>query len=71
MHVIDHGGAPEAAGLANDGLTVAKFSQSLGEPCAAVLEAGWNWCVIWLVGIESLNQVQLPEDAEEKCIQTD
>ena len=44
VHVIDQGGRTRAtARLANDSLTVGKFFASLGELCAAVLEAGWNW----------------------------
>ena len=35
--------------------------KSLGEPCAAVLEAGWNWGVMydWLAAIDNLKQVEL------------
>lgn len=47
--------------MANDGLTVTKFFQSLGEPCAAVLEAGWNWGVMydWLAASDTVEQVEL------------
>jgi hypothetical protein len=61
VHVIDHGGRTRAtARLANDGLTVGKFFQSLGEPCTAVLEAGWNWGVMydWLAA-SPVEQVEL------------
>jgi transposase len=41
VHVIDQSGRTRTtARLANDGVTVEKFFTSLGEPCAAVLEAG-------------------------------
>ena len=62
VHVIDQSGRTRAtARLANDGLTVEKFFKSLGEPCAAVLEAGWNWGVMydWLAAIDNLEQVEL------------
>ena len=47
--------------MANDCFTVGKFFQSLGEPCAAVLEAGWNWGVMydWLAAIDNVEQVEL------------
>jgi hypothetical protein len=40
-------------------MTVEKFFKSLGEPCAAVLEAGWNWGVMyeWLAAIDYLQQI--------------
>src|SRR5215471_12262194 len=62
VHVIDDGGRTRAtARLANNGLTVAKFFQSLREPCAAVLEAGWNWGVMydWLAASDHVERVEL------------
>ena len=62
VHVIDHNGRTRAtARLANDGLTVGKFFQSLGEPCAAALEAGWIWGVRydWLAASANVEQVEL------------
>ena len=62
VHVIDQSGRTRTtARLANDGLTVEKFLTSLGEPCAAVLEAGWNWGVMydWLAATDNIQQVEL------------
>jgi hypothetical protein len=62
VHVIDQSGRTRTtARLANDGLTVGKFFKSLGERCAAVLEAGWNWGVMYdcLAAIDNLQQVEL------------
>jgi len=48
VQVIDHDGRTRVtARLANDGRTVGEFFKSLEEPCAAVLEAGWNWGVMY------------------------
>jgi len=40
---------------------VGKFFQSLGEPCAAALEAGWIWGVRydWLAASANVEQVEL------------
>jgi hypothetical protein len=40
---------------------VGKFFQSLGEPCTAVLEAGWNWGVMydWLAASDNVEQIEL------------
>jgi hypothetical protein len=68
VHVIDHGGRTRAAArLANDGLTVGKLFESLGEP--AMLEAGWTWRVMydWLVASDNVVQVELapPPSADD------
>ena len=42
-----------AVRLANDGETVRRFFAGLGESCAAVLEAGWNWGVMHVPGLET------------------
>jgi len=71
VHVIDHIGRTRAtARLANDGLTVEKFFKSLGEPCAAVLEAGWNWGVMfdWLAAIDTVEQVELAHPFRVRAI---
>jgi hypothetical protein len=46
--------------LANDGLTVGNFRKSRGKPCAAVLEAGWNWGVMydWLVTVHKIKKLE-------------
>jgi len=56
--------------LANDGLTVEKFFKSLGESCAAVLEAGWNWGVMydWLAAIDTVEQVELAHPFRVRAI---
>ncbi len=43
-----------SARLPNDFSALQAFFDSLGEPCQAVLEAGWNWGLIY----DSLEQVQ-------------
>jgi len=43
VHVVDEGGRTRAsARLANDLMTVSRFFAGLGEPCRAVIEAGWR-----------------------------
>ncbi len=61
VHVIEQGGRIRTtARLANDEATVRKFFESLEEPCAAVLEAGWNWGVMydwhWLEAIDTVRR---------------
>ncbi len=71
VHVIDENGRTRAtARLANDGLTVSEFFKSLGEPCAAVLEEGWNWGVMydWLAATENLKQVELAHPFRVRAI---
>src|SRR5215472_14293590 len=71
VHVIDHMGRTRAtARLANDGVTVEKFFKSLGESCAAVLEAGWNWGVMydWLAAIDTVEQVELAHPYRVRAI---
>ena len=56
VHVIDERGRTRAtARLANDFGTLHGFFAGLAEPCRAVVEAGWNWGVMydWLDAIEN------------------
>ena len=62
VHVIDERGRTCAtARLANDFRTVHGFFSNLAEPCRAVVEAGWNWGVMydWLDTIENVSAVEL------------
>ena len=62
VHVIDERGRTCAtARLANDFRTVHGFFSNLAEPCRAVVEAGWNWGVMydWLDAIENISAVEL------------
>lgn len=46
------------------------FLAQLGQPCAAALEAGRNWGLVydWLEGLESVEEVQLAHPAKVKAI---
>jgi transposase len=62
VHVIDeHGRTRARARLANDFTALRDFFAGLAEPTRAVLEAGWNWGVMydWLDAIENVADVEL------------
>ena len=62
VHVIDEQGRTRAsARLANDFTTLRGFFAALAEPCRAVVEADWNWGVMydWLDAIENVSAVEL------------
>jgi transposase len=56
--------------LSNDFVEVENFFRSLGEPCKAVLEAGWNWGVMyeWLEKIRSIKEIQLAHPYRTRAI---
>jgi len=71
VHVVDEGGRTRAsARLANDLMTVSRFFAGLGEPCRAVIEAGWNWGVMydWLDTIENVSGVELAHPYRVRAI---
>lgn len=71
VNAIDETGKARAhSRLSNELSTVESFFQSLGEPCKAVLEAGWNWGVMydWLESIESVEEVQLAHPYRTRAI---
>jgi transposase len=71
VHVIDQSGRTRAAArLANDDLTVSKFFAALREPCTAVLEAGWNWGVMYdrLEAIDNVSKVELAHPYRVRAI---
>jgi hypothetical protein len=62
VHVVDErGGTRATARLANDFGTLKGFFATLTEPCRAVVEAGWNWGVMydWLDAIDNVCTVEL------------
>lgn len=62
VEVVDEGGLRRAAArLPNEFEQVEEFFRSLGEPCPVVLEAGWNWGLMydWLEQTGSVSEVQL------------
>lgn len=71
VDVLDEKGERRAAiRLPNDRAQVEEFFRSLGEPCRAVLEAGWNWGVMydWLEGIDNVTEVQLAHPTRTRAI---
>jgi transposase len=71
VHVIDERGRTCAtARLANDFRTVHGFFSNLAEPCRAVVEAGWNWGVMydWLDAIENVSAVELAHPYRVRAI---
>lgn len=71
VHVIDERGRTRAnARLANDFRTLNGFFASLAEPCRAVVEAGWNWGVMydWLDAIENVCAVELAHPYRVRAI---
>src|SRR5712692_9044023 len=62
VDAVDEGGASRAAArLANEFEEIEAFFRSLGEPCRVVLEAGWNWGLMydWLDRVDNVVEVQL------------
>lgn len=49
---------------------LSRFLRGLGQPCAATLEAGRNWGLVydWLEGLEEVTEVQLAHPAKVKAI---
>ncbi|MFQ5682549.1 MAG: hypothetical protein ACE5HC_04680 [Candidatus Binatia bacterium] len=71
VNAIDESGKTQAhSRLSNDPDTMESFFRSLNEPCKAVLEAGWNWGVMydWLESIQSVEEVQLAHPYRTRAI---
>lgn len=71
VNVIDEKGRKQAsARLPNDFGAIEDFFRSLGEPCEAVLEAGWNWGVMyeWLERVENVSEVQVAHPYRTRAI---
>jgi len=68
--VDDLGRRIAAARLPNELNQVTEFFRSLGEPCRAVLEAGWNWGLMhdWLEGMANVTEVQLAHPYRVRAI---
>lgn len=54
----------------NDFSRIEDLFRSLGKPCKAVLEAGWNWGVMydWLERVESVVEIQLAHPYRTRAI---
>jgi transposase len=71
VHVVDErGGTRATARLANDFGTLKGFFATLTEPCRAVVEAGWNWGVMydWLDTIDNVSAVELAHPYRVRAI---
>jgi transposase len=71
VHVVDEQGRTRAsARLANDFATLRGFFAALAQPCRAVVEAGWNWGVMydWLDTIENVSAVELAHPYRVRAI---
>lgn len=71
VNAVDERGKARAhSRLANDFCTIETFFRTLNEPCKAVLEAGWNWGVMydWLEQIENVEEVQLAHPQRVQAI---
>jgi transposase len=71
VHVIDEQGRTRVtARLANDLASLRGFFGKLAEPCRAVVEAGWNWGVMydWLDAIENVAEVELAHPYRVRAI---
>lgn len=71
MAVVDESGQRCGGGrVANEFSRVEEFIGSLGEPCRAVIEAGWGWGVMydWLVQLEAVKEVQLAHPYRTRAI---
>jgi hypothetical protein len=57
----ENGERRSGARLINEFEQIEGFFRSLGEPCRVVLEAGWNWGLMydWLERVENVVEVQL------------
>jgi transposase len=71
VEVLEEGGLRRAsARLGNEFEEVESFFRSLGEPCRVVLEAGWNWGLMydWLERVENVSEVQLAHPYRVRAI---
>jgi transposase len=71
VNAIDEQGQQRAASrLPNDPRALATFFRALGEPCQAVLEAGWNWGLMydWLEQLDSVTEIQLAHPYRTRAI---
>jgi hypothetical protein len=71
VNAIDEQGPQRAASrLPNDPRALATFFRALGEPCQAVLEAGWNWGLMydWLEQLDSVTEIQLAHPYRTRAI---
>jgi transposase len=71
VHVVDERGRTRArARSANDFATLNGFFARLAEPCRAVVEAGWNWGVMydWLDSNEKVSTVELAHPYRVRAI---
>ncbi len=71
VHVIDeHGRTRARARLTNEFSALRRFFANLGEPARAVVEAGWNWGVMydWLDAIENVTEVELAHPYRVRAI---
>jgi transposase len=62
FEVIDEGGQRRVSErISNEFEPIEAFFRSLGEPCRVVLEAGWNWGLMydWLERIENVVETEL------------
>ncbi|MFQ5847145.1 MAG: transposase [Candidatus Methylomirabilales bacterium] len=71
VNALDEQGQQRAAArLPNDSRALEAFFRALGEPCQAVLEAGWNWGLMydWLEQIATVTAVQLAHPYRTRAI---
>jgi transposase len=71
VNAVDERGRRKAhVRLPNDFVQIQNFFLTLGEPCKAVLEAGWNWGVMydWLERIENIHEIQLAHPYRTRAI---
>lgn len=71
VEVLDEAGLRRAsARLPNEFGRVEEFFRSLGEPCRVVLEAGWNWGLMyeWLERVDTVSEVQLAHPYRTRAI---
>jgi len=71
LDAIGEDGRSRAQGrMPNELERVSEFFASLGEPCRVVLEAGWNWGLMydWLESIENVEAVELAHPYRVRAI---
>jgi transposase len=71
VNAIDEQGRTRATGrVPNAFPQLERFFRALGEPCQAVLEAGWNWGLMydWLEQVENVTEVQLAHPYRTRAI---
>jgi len=71
VNVVDERGESRArARLSNEFDEIETFFKSLGEPCKVVVEACWNWGLIydWLEKMGSVTEVQLAHPTRTRAI---